>query len=48
MAVRKGLSPLSGQICETVNSFGQGNLTFVRENSGYFRNLFFVAIMLIY
>ena len=50
MAIRKQLSPLSGQICETVNSFGQGNFTFhirqgkVRE----FRNLFFVALMLIY
>lgn len=48
MAIRKQLSPLSGQICETVNSFGQGNLTFVREKSGKFRNLFFVAVMLIY
>lgn len=47
MAIRKQLSPLSGQICETVNSFGQGNFTFVREKSGKFRNLFFVAVMLI-
>lgn len=48
MAVRKRLSPISGQICEIFNSFGQGNFTFVREKSGKFRNLFFVAIMLIY
>lgn len=48
MAIRKGLSPLSGQICDTVNSFGQGNFTFVGEKSGKLRNLFFVAIMLIY
>ena len=48
MAVRKRFSPLSGQICEIGNSFGQGNFTFVREKSEKFRNLFFVAVMLIY
>ena len=48
MAIRKQLSPLSGQICETGNSFGQGNFTFVGEKSGNFRNLFFVSIILIY
>ena len=31
MAVRGGWRPLSGLICEIVNSVGQGNFTFVRE-----------------
>ena len=31
-----------------LNSFGQGNFTFVREKSGNFKNLLFVAIILIY
>ena len=47
MAIRKRLSPLSGQICEIVNSFGHGNFPFVWEKSGNFRNLF-VAMILIY
>ena len=34
MAVRRGWRPLSGLICEIVNSVGQGNFTFVREKSG--------------
>ena len=34
MAVRGGWRPLSGLICEIVNSVGQGNFTFVREKSG--------------
>ena len=34
MAVRVGWRPLSGLICEIVNSVGQGNFTFVREKSG--------------
>ena len=34
MAVRGGWRPLSGLICEIVNSAGQGNFTFVREKSG--------------
>ena len=33
MAVRGGWRPLSGLICEIVNSVGQGNFTFVREKS---------------
>ena len=33
------LSPSSGLICETVNSVGQENFTFVRKKSGNFRNL---------
>ena len=28
------LSPLSGLICEVVNSVGQGNFTFFRKKSG--------------
>ena len=43
MAVRGGLSPLSGLIWEIVNSVGQGNFTFVWKKSGKghgnFRNL---------
>ena len=42
MAERVALSPLSGLICEIVNSVGQGNFTVVRkrqEKSGDFRNL---------
>ena len=39
MAVRAALSPLSGLICEIVNSIGQGNFTFIRKKSGNFRNL---------
>ena len=31
MTVRGGWRPLSGLICEIVNSVGQGNFTFVRE-----------------
>ena len=34
MAVRGGWRPLSGLICEIVNSVGQGNFTCVREKSG--------------
>ena len=34
MAARGGWRPLSGLICEIVNSVGQGNFTFVREKSG--------------
>ena len=34
VAVRGGWRPLSGLICEIVNSVGQGNFTFVREKSG--------------
>ena len=34
MAVRGGWRPLSGLICEIVNSVGQRNFTFVREKSG--------------
>ena len=34
MAVRGGWRPLSGLICEIVNSVGQGNFAFVREKSG--------------
>ena len=34
MAVRGGWRPLSGLICEIVNSVGQENFTFVREKSG--------------
>ena len=30
----RGLSPLSGLICEIVNSVGQGNFTFVKKKSG--------------
>ena len=33
MAVRGGMSPLPGLICETVNSVGQGNFLFVRKKS---------------
>ena len=33
------LSPLSGVICEIVDSVGQGNFTFVRKKSGNFKNL---------
>ena len=39
MAVRGGLSPLSGLICKIANSVGEGNFTFVRKTSGKFRNL---------
>ena len=39
MAVRGGLSPLSGLICKIANSVGEGNVTFVRKTSGKFRNL---------
>ena len=39
MAVRGGWRPLSGLICEIVNSVGQGNFTFVREKSGNFKHL---------
>ena len=38
-AVRGALSPLSGLICEIINSVGQGNFTFVLKKSGNFRNL---------
>ena len=38
-AMRGGLNPLSGLICEIVNSAGQGEFTFVRKKSGHFRNL---------
>ena len=31
MAVREELSPLSGLICEIVNSVGQENVIFVRK-----------------
>ena len=31
MALRRGLSPLSGLICAIVNSVGQGNFIFVRK-----------------
>ena len=34
MAVRGAVNPLSGLICEIVNSVGQGNFTFVRKKSG--------------
>jgi len=34
MAVRGGWRPLSGLICEIVNSVCQGNFTFVWEKSG--------------
>ena len=30
----EGLSPLSGLICEVVNSVGQGNFTFFSKKSG--------------
>ena len=33
------LSPLSGVICEIVDSVGQGNFTFVRKKSGNLKNL---------
>ena len=33
MAVWGALSPLSGLICEIVNSIGQGNFTFIRKKS---------------
>ena len=39
MAVRGGWRPLSGLICEIVNSVGQGNFTFVREKSANFKHL---------
>ena len=39
IAVRGGWRPLSGLICEIVNSVGQGNFTFVREKSGNFKHL---------
>ena len=39
MAMRGGWRPLSGLICEIVNSVGQGNFTFVREKSGNFKHL---------
>ena len=39
MAVMGGWRPLSGLICEIVNSVGQGNFTFVREKSGNFKHL---------
>ena len=39
MAARGGWRPLSGLICEIVNSVGQGNFTFVREKSGNFKHL---------
>ena len=39
MAVRGAWRPLSGLICEIVNSVGQGNFTFVREKSGNFKHL---------
>ena len=39
MAVRGVWRPLSGLICEIVNSVGQGNFTFVREKSGNFKHL---------
>jgi len=38
-AVRGGLNPLSGLICEIVNSAGKVDFTFVRKKSGNFRNL---------
>ena len=38
MAVNGALSPLSGVICEIVDSVGQGNFTFVRKKSGNFKN----------
>ena len=34
MAERVALSPLSGLICEIVNSVGQGNFTVVRKKAG--------------
>ena len=34
MAVRGAVNPLSGLICEIVNSVGQGNFTFARKKSG--------------
>ena len=34
MAAREGLRPLSGIICETVISVGQGYFTFVWKKSG--------------
>ena len=34
MAVRGAVGPLSGLICEIVNSVGQGNFTFVRKKAG--------------
>lgn len=39
MAVRGGCRPLSGLICEIVNSVDQRNFTFVREKSGNFKHL---------
>jgi len=39
MAARGSWRPLSGLICEIVNSVGQGNFTFVREKSGNFKHL---------
>lgn len=36
MAVRGALSPLSGIICEIVNSLGQGHFTSFRKRSGNF------------
>ena len=33
------LSPLSGLICEIVNSAGQEDFTFARKKAGNFRNL---------
>ena len=37
MAERVALSPLSGLICEIVNSVGQGNFTVVRKRQGKVR-----------
>ena len=37
MAERVALSPLSGLICELVNSVGQGNFTVVRKRQGKVR-----------
>ena len=35
----RGLSPLSGLICEIVNSAGQGNFTFVKKSQGKVKEL---------
>ena len=32
--MRGALGPLSGLICEIINSVGQGNFTFVRKKAG--------------
>ena len=45
MAVRGDWRPLSGLICEIVNSVGQGNFTFVRGNVREFQTPMAVATM---